>query len=143
MGINKYNTEGYYDPTTYEALTRISIGEKAEKKSAFRPLVYICSPFSGDIENNITKARRFCRFALEQNTIPIAMHLLLPQFMDDGNPKERELAMHFNYVVLGKCNELWVLGSAISSGMEHEIYVAKKRKQKIRWFDDNFQEVVE
>ena len=23
MGINKYNCEGYYDPTPYEALTRI------------------------------------------------------------------------------------------------------------------------
>lgn len=64
MSINKYNTEGYYDPTTYEALTRISIGEKADKKSAFRPLVYICSPFSRDVEKNITKAREFCRFAL-------------------------------------------------------------------------------
>ena len=23
MGVNKYNSEGYYDPTAYEALTRI------------------------------------------------------------------------------------------------------------------------
>ena len=30
MGINKYNSEGYYDPTVYEALVNI---EKAEKKN--------------------------------------------------------------------------------------------------------------
>ena len=29
MGVNKYNAEGYYDPTAYEALTRI---ERESKK---------------------------------------------------------------------------------------------------------------
>ena len=39
MGINKYNSEGYYDPTTYEALTNIAQEQKALR--AFRPIVYI------------------------------------------------------------------------------------------------------
>ena len=34
--------------------------------------------------------------------------------MDDENSKERADAMHFNYVLLGKCNELWVFGDVIS-----------------------------
>ena len=72
MGINKFNHEGYHDPTPHEALTNIMRKEKAEKKSAFKPLVYICSPYSGDVEGNIKKARSFCRFALDQNCIPIA-----------------------------------------------------------------------
>ena len=29
MGINKYNSEGYYDPTVYEALSHIEKEEKA------------------------------------------------------------------------------------------------------------------
>lgn len=29
MGISKYNSEGYHDPTTYEALSKI---EKEEKR---------------------------------------------------------------------------------------------------------------
>ena len=49
MNIDKYNSEGYYDPTSYEAMTNVA---KADKQSAFRPLVYICSPFSGDTERN-------------------------------------------------------------------------------------------
>jgi len=47
--ISKFNAEGYHDPTPHEALTNIS---KEEKKSKFRPLVYIASPFSGDMKRN-------------------------------------------------------------------------------------------
>ena len=43
MGINKYNSEGYYDPTVYEALSNIEKEEKAARR-VYRPLVYICSP---------------------------------------------------------------------------------------------------
>ena len=60
MGVSKYNSEGYYDPTAYEALTK-AIQE--EKTARYRPLVYICSPYSGDMEGNTEKARRNSRFA--------------------------------------------------------------------------------
>lgn len=143
MGINKYNSEGYKDPTPHEALTNIMKKEKAEKKSAFKPLVYICSPYSGNVEENIKKARSFCRFALEQNCIPIAPHLLFPQFMDDEDIEERELAMFMDIVLMGKCSEVWVLGSTISSGMLREIEVAKKRRQIVRYFNEGYEEVFE
>ena len=55
MGIDKFNAEGYYDPTCYEAMTNVV---KADRQSAFRPMVYICSPFSGDTEYNIVQARK-------------------------------------------------------------------------------------
>ena len=63
MGINKFNCEGYYDPTAYEALTRIE--NEARKLRSFRPVVYICSPLSGDLEGNQEKAARYCRFAVD------------------------------------------------------------------------------
>jgi hypothetical protein len=139
MGINKFNSEGYHDPTPYEALTNMM--KKAEKKSAFKPLVYICSPYFGDVGRNVKKARNFCRFALEQNFIPIAPHLMFPQFMDDENPKERELAIFMDIVLMGKCSEVWVLGNTISSGMAKEIEVAKKRRQTVRYFNPEYGEV--
>ena len=43
MSVNKYNGEGYHDPTTYEALTKI---DREEKKKAYKPLVFICSPLA-------------------------------------------------------------------------------------------------
>lgn len=142
MSINKYNSEGYNDPTTYEALTNIDKQDKAAKKAAhfclsekYRPLVYICSPYSGTITKNVKRARKFCRFSLDIGAIPLAPHLLYPQFMDDENPKERYLATHtINYVLMGKCSEVWVFGDFISKGMEREIALAEKRKRKIRYF---------
>ena len=64
MGIDKFNHEGYHDPTPHEALTNIIRKKKAEKKSAFKPLVYICSPYSGDVEGNIKKGLQFLQVCI-------------------------------------------------------------------------------
>ena len=114
---------------------------KGSDGNAYRPLVYICSPLSGDVPDNTEKARRYCRFALEKGQIPIAPHLLFPQFMDDTDPSERELAVHMDIVLLGKCKELWVFGDAVTEGMAKEIKVAKRRRQPIRYFTDDMKEV--
>ena len=50
MGVNKFNSEGYYDPTAYEALTKIE--QEAKALRSFRPVVYICSPLAGDMVKN-------------------------------------------------------------------------------------------
>lgn len=144
MGIDKFNHEGYADPTTYEALTNIHREEMvADKKAAYLPLVYVCSPYAGDIENNVKNAKAYSRFAVENNAIPVTPHLLYPRFMNDNIDSEREKVMHFNHVLLGKCTELWVFGGVVSRGMAREIGVAKKRRMKIRWFDHAMKEVNE
>ena len=107
----------------------------------FRPLVYICSPFSGDMERNRERTRRFCRFALKSGQIPLVPHLIFPEFMDDDDPEERGLALFMDIVLMGKCQELWVLGDEISEGMQVEIETAKRRRQPIRYFNRNFEEV--
>ena len=94
MSNDYRNSEGYPDPTAGEALSRIAANEKQSLR-AFRPIVYICSPFSGDVEENIANARRYSRFAVDKGYIPIAPHLLFPQFLDDDNPEERELGLFF------------------------------------------------
>lgn len=148
MSISKYNSEGYYDPTTYEALKIVEKEERAAKRAAnlykpneFRPLVYICSPYRGDTEKNAEKARKYSRFAVESKAIPMTPHLLYPQFMDDSNPEERYLATHvINYVLIGKCQEVWVFGENISEGMDREIALAEKRRMKIRYFTETMEE---
>lgn len=114
---------------------------KQIKDRTYRPLVYIASPLSGDVEVNTERARAFCRFALEKGQIPLAPHLLFPQFMNDDDPAERKLAIFMDVILLGKCSELWVLGDTVSAGMQAEIDVAKKRRQPIRYFNSKFQEV--
>ena len=140
MGIRKFNSEGYHDPTTYEALSNIRKEEKAAKR-AYRPRVYICSLFAGDRDINTEKARHYCRFAVRNACIPLAPHLLFPQFMDDAVPVERSLAMFMGMVLLGRCEQVWVFGSAISAGMAAEIEKAEKRDMVIRYFTENCEEV--
>ena len=83
----------------------------------YRPLVYICSPYAGDVERNVNMARLYSRFAVRNTCIPLAPHLLFPQFMDDGIPAERELVLFMGMVLLTKCEQVWVFGSVISSGI--------------------------
>ena len=103
MSVSKFNHEGYYDPTTYTALSNI---EAEERKARFRPVVYVCSPFSGNLESNVENTRRYCRFAVDSGFVPFAPHLLFPQFMYDEVPEERELALFMGIVMLTKCAEL-------------------------------------
>ena len=131
MSINKFNSEGYYDPTPHQALTNIL---KEENKSTFRPLVYIASPFSGDVERNIERARGYCRLAVSKGYIPLAPHLHYPQFMEDEDEEERELGLFFGLVLLGKCSEMWVF-NRISIGVAKEIEKAKQRGIPIRYFN--------
>ena len=139
MGINKYNSEGYYDPTVYEALSNIEKEEKAARR-IYRPLVYICSSYAGDVERNVNMARVYSRFAVKNTCIPLAPHLLYPQFMDDSNPEERYLATHtINYVLVGKCQEMWIFGDDISEGMAREIALAERRGKKIRYFTETME----
>ena len=65
MNNDYRNSEGYPDPTAGEALSRIAANEKQSLR-AFRPIAYICSPFSGDVETNVANARRYSRFAVDK-----------------------------------------------------------------------------
>ena len=128
------------DPTSYYALTKIEQEEKAAQKACcFRPVVYICSPFSGNISNNVQKARLYSRFAVDSGAIPFAPHLLYPQFMSEET--ERELALFMGCVMLGKCREVWVFGSHISDGMKKEIDKAKQMDKTVRYFTEEMEEV--
>ena len=139
MSIDKRNAEGYNDPTAYEALTLIEKEERALR--AFRPIVYICSPYAGDVGGNIKAARSYSRFAVDKGYIPIAPHLLFPQFLNDNDPKERQLGLFFGNALMSKCAEVWVFGSTISAGMSAEIKRAKWKNYRLRYFTENCEEV--
>ncbi|MBO5226568.1 MAG: DUF4406 domain-containing protein, partial [Ruminococcus sp.] len=112
----------------------------AAKVAAFRPIVYICSPSSGDVERNTENAKRYSRFAVEQHCLPITPHIYFTQFMNDEIPDEREIALFMNLVLMSKCAELWVFGDVISTGMKAEINRAKRKHMKIRYFTEEMEE---
>lgn len=89
-------------------------------------LVYMASPYSGDVENNVAFAKAACHYAMEQGVTPLASHLLYPQLLDDAVPEERKLGTEMGIRLLKACDEIWVCGSHISQGMEQEILAAKQ-----------------
>ena len=153
---NLYNGERYIDPTAYQALTNIERRERSDRRKAkrkanreakklykpesiYRPVVYICSHYStGNIEQNLIKARKYSRFAVDKGAIPIAPHLLFPQFMSEKT--ERELAMFMNKVLITKCSELWVFGDNYTEGMNIEIIYAIRKDKPIHYFNENMEE---
>ena len=115
--------------------------EKFDKADKYYPLVYVCSPFRGNIDENIINARKYSRFTFDKKNIPITPHLLYPQFINDNDLFERNIAIHkINYVLIGLCKEMWVFGDVITEGMEREILIAKKRKMRIRYFSKDLKE---
>ena len=65
-----HNSEGYLSPTEFEAMKRLESEErKARRLAAFRPLVYICSPYRGNTNENIENARKYSRFAVRHHSI--------------------------------------------------------------------------
>ena len=133
-----YNAEGYPDPTAYEALTNIEQEERALR--AFRPIVYICSPYSGDVERNVKAAQGYSRHAVDKGYIPLAPHLLFPQFLQENKPAERLLGLLFGNALMSKCSEVWVFGSRITPGMEAEIKRARWKNYRLRYFTEECEE---
>ncbi|WP_172119296.1 DUF4406 domain-containing protein [Actinomyces faecalis] len=134
--IPRLNASGCADPTVFEVLKR-----EQRAQFGYWALAYICSPFSGYTEANIRLARRMCAAAVARRRIPIAPHLLFPQFMNDHDPTERELAMFMGRIVLSKCEEMWVYAPRISPGMRTEACWARHLDIPLRFLDSNFREI--
>lgn len=89
-------------------------------------LVYIASPYAGDIQSNVEFAKAACRFAVLQGDTPLAAHLLYPQILDDRIPQERSAGIRMGLRILKACDELWVCGDFVSHGMQAEMTAAKE-----------------
>ena len=143
---NLYNAHGYISPTEYEAFTRLEREQKIARKAArraaaFRPIVYICSPYSGDTARNVANAQKYSRFAVDCHCVPITPHIYFTQFMNDDDPEERRLALFMNIILMTMCTELWVFGSEITEGMRAELRQAKRKNMRIRYFSEELEEI--
>ncbi|MDO4568738.1 MAG: DUF4406 domain-containing protein [Clostridia bacterium] len=98
------------------------------------PLIFICSPYRGDVDANTQNARRYCRLAVRRGSIPFAPHLLFTQFLDDSIAREREKGLEMGLYMLSICDELWAFG-APTEGMAREISEAERLGIPVRRFN--------
>ena len=144
------NGSGYNDPTASLAIGNVMREYKRKQRAEWqrkdeikcRTRVYIASRYAGNIEENTAAARRYCRFAVDKRKIPIASHLLYPQFLDDSVEAERELGLLFGLALLKLCSEVWCFGEEKSPGMKQEIDEAKRLKKRIRYFTNEMEELI-
>lgn len=61
--------------------------------------VIVLSPYKGDVEQNVAYARRCMLDSMQRFEAPFASHLLYPQILNDGDPKQRALGF--------QCEEAW------------------------------------
>lgn len=92
--------------------------------------VFICSPYRGNISQNISNARRYANEAVSEWLLPIVPHLYFPQFLNDNNPQERDMGIKMGIELLKDCEEVRVYWKP-TEGMTIEINEAVKLKKKI------------
>lgn len=118
--------DGFADVDAYDALEALET-----KHFAPRPIIYVCSPYSGDVASNVEKAKRYSRFVVDEGGIPITPHLYMPSFLKEES--ERDLAIFMDLELLTRCSEVWVFGEVLSAGMQIEIDRAQQKGKTIRY----------
>lgn len=93
--------------------------------------VYICSPLGGNVDENLQKAVRYTKYALECGTAPVVPHFYA-LCLNDNIPKERKLGMTAGLSLLWFCDEMWIFGDEVTEGMQAEISFCKNLNIKTR-----------
>ena len=103
-------------------------------------LIYICSPFQGDIKSNVQAARRYSGSRCLRNACRSHASSVSAVYGEETK-QTRELALHMGMILLTKCHELWYFGDRVSEGMKLEQNKARVRGTPVRHFNTNCEEV--
>ncbi len=98
-------------------------------------LIYVASPYAGDVEKNVEYAKQACRTVMESGHAFFAPHLLYPSILDDAVPEERQAGIEMGLTLLHRCDEVWAFGPVVSSGMQAEIAEAERLRIPVRRMD--------
>ena len=96
-------------------------------------LVYIASPYAGDVEANLTFAGQAGRYCMMQGGIPVIPHMMYPAFLDDTDPAQRGLGIEMGLRLMEVCDCVWICGEHISAGMKQELAFANGIGKEVRF----------
>lgn len=106
----------------------------------YRPLVYILSPLSTEDPDSVSRTNKFYRYAMKAGYLPVATVPIYAEVMNQNDPEERDLMLFTDNVLMAKADEVWVLGDRLTDRMMVERDIAKRRRQTIRYFTNDFAE---
>jgi DNA polymerase-3 subunit epsilon len=101
------------------------LGKQRQAEQRRRRRVYVCHPFSDDVEGNIEAVRDISRQLLDEGVFPVAPHLYLPQLLDESTERERALGVCLE--MLDTCDEVRAFGGRVTAGMKRELEHAMAR----------------
>lgn len=91
-------------------------------------LLYVCSPYRGEIRRNKEYARELTRAAINSGFAPVTVHLYLTEVLDDNNPQERSQGMAAGQDIMKQCSYILVGAKyGLSEGMREEITLAVRK----------------
>ena len=94
-------------------------------------LVYIASPYAGDVEANLTFAGQAGRYCMMQGGIPVIPHMMYPAFLDVQDPHNDRIEMGLRLIEV--CDCVWICGEHISAGMKQELAFANGIGKEVRF----------
>ena len=96
-------------------------------------LVYIASPYAGDVEANLAFAGQAGRYCMMQGGIPVIPHMMYPAFLDDTDPAQRGLGIETGLRLMEACDCVWICGDYVSAGMKQELAFANEIGKEVRF----------
>lgn len=88
-------------------------------------MVYICHFYGKDPERSVKDVTEICKTIIKDKPgiFPVAPQLYFERFIEE-TPESRSLIMQMCLDLVRKCDEVWVFGDCVSSGMVEEIVLA-------------------
>ena len=100
--------------------------------------VYLAHPLSAPskegILQNIARAKLWYKWACDRywpDHCFNAMWIINCEVYEDANSRERDIGMQRNYAHIKRCDELWLVGPVVTSGMEDEGNFARRCTQPV------------
>lgn len=90
-------------------------------------VIYLAHPLGAPtkegVEANKARARRWIRWVYDnfKDVAVVADWLITCDVLDDFNPEHRAHGMKMNKAMIPRCDEFWMTGGRISSGMKDEL----------------------
>lgn len=97
-------------------------------------VVFIAHAIRGDIEGNLEKVQKYIRQAVYEGDFPCCPWYAIVEALDDGDEEQRKAGIETNFMILERCDELWVCGDySESKGMRSEIDHAERHNIPVRY----------
>lgn len=96
-------------------------------------MVYVAHPVGGDVAGNLVRAKAWLKYLEAGNpwTVFVSQWILGCENWNDADPVQRAQGLKRCYAQVERCDEIWLVGPRVSSGMFLEQWWAQQFGVKV------------